>query len=139
MVSGESRRTHPMCRRLDSIRAAAEGAFLCPLAALSQSVRAARVGRGPRGKVRGDPVMNSGGIAPLFDPSHSHLERLVLICERFEATWREGGRPRISDFLGDLREPLRTAALRELLALDLRLRHEVGERPAPEDYRGEFP
>ena len=57
------------------------------------------------------------------------IEMLMRICDRFEGTWRAGRRPWISEFLGDVQEPERTAVLRELLILDLRLRHELGERP----------
>jgi len=66
------------------------------------------------------------------DPSPSQLPRLILICDRFETIWRKGQRPRITEFLDEVAEPERTAAFRELVAIDLRLRQELGERPAPE-------
>jgi serine/threonine protein kinase/tetratricopeptide (TPR) repeat protein len=83
--------------------------------------------------------MGSEEASPCPDLSLSQLEMLVRICDRFEATWRAGRRPRISEFLGDVLEPERTAVLRQLLVLDLRLRHELGERPTPEAYRMDLP
>jgi len=61
------------------------------------------------------------------------------ICDRFEAAWQAGRRPRIEDYLGDIPEPGRSVVLRELLELELAYRVRAGERPAPEDYCGRFP
>ena len=60
-------------------------------------------------------------------------------CERFEAAWRTGGRPRIEDHLGDAPGPMRAELLFELLALELELRGECGEKPLMEEYRTRFP
>ena len=69
--------------------------------------------------------------------SLSAQERVVRACDRFEAAWRGGQRPRIEDHLAEVPEPERPALLRELLALELELRR--GERPDPQEYRDRFP
>jgi eukaryotic-like serine/threonine-protein kinase len=51
-------------------------------------------------------------------------------CDRFEAAWRGGGRPRVEDHLERLAGPLRSALRRELLALDLEWGRRVGGPPA---------
>ncbi len=81
----------------------------------------------------------SSDCPPSSNLSPSRLERFNHICRRFEANWRAGSRPRITEFMGDVPEPDRTVVLRELIALELRFRQELGERPTPEDYQGEFP
>ena len=68
------------------------------------------------------------------------LEHVVERCDRCEAAWREGRRPRIEDYLAEAPEPERAALLlRELLALELELRSNGGERPEPQEYRERFP
>ena len=60
-------------------------------------------------------------------------------CERFEAAWEAGPRPRIEDFLPEGDVPERPVLLRELIALELELRRDLGERPEPPEYLGRFP
>ncbi len=64
-------------------------------------------------------------------------------CDRFEAAWQAalagGPRPRIEDHLADIPPPDHPALLGELVLLDLHYRGRIGERPRPEDYRGQFP
>ena len=62
-----------------------------------------------------------------------------LWCDRFEVQWREGRRPRIEGLLADAPEPLHADLLPELVALDVALRREAGERPTPDEYRSRFP
>ena len=62
-----------------------------------------------------------------------------LVCTRFEVAWKDGGRPRIEDFLGDAAEPERSALLHELVLLDAHYRRNQGERPAAGDYEVRFP
>ncbi len=69
----------------------------------------------------------------------SQLERVVGTCDRFEAAWQAGRRPRIEDYLGDLPEPERPALLRELLAIELECRRRCGEQPTPREYWARFP
>src|SRR3712207_8931228 len=41
---------------------------------------------------------------PHFDPESVPLGHLAALCDRFEAAWREGLRPRAEDFLADRSE-----------------------------------
>src|SRR5262245_6943178 len=76
-----------------------------------------------------------------------HRDRLPLdvlnwidqICDRFEAAWEAGRRPRIEDYLGEVTEPYRPALLRDLLAWELNARRRRGERPEPAEYRDRLP
>lgn len=67
------------------------------------------------------------------------LTRVVAGCERFEASWRDGGAPRIEDFLEAVAPALRERLLRELLAIEVELRSGRGESPTPEDYLHHHP
>ena len=60
-------------------------------------------------------------------------------CDRFEAAWDAGGRPRIEDYLGGVDGPGRPHLFRELLTEDLRRRTALGETISAEDYRARFP
>ena len=64
---------------------------------------------------------------------------LDLECDRFEAAWRAGGRPRIEDFLGDRADPDRPVLLCYLLAVELDYRRGLREVPEPSEYRSRFP
>jgi predicted Ser/Thr protein kinase len=72
-------------------------------------------------------------------PSPSLERRIDGACDRFEAAWRAGQRPRIEEFLGDASEPGRACLLYELLALEAEYRRLGGEQPAPEEYGPRFP
>jgi serine/threonine-protein kinase len=65
--------------------------------------------------------------------------RVNAACERFEAAWRSGVRPRIAEYLEDCPQPERAERVRELLALELELRRAEGETPSPGEYATEFP
>jgi tetratricopeptide (TPR) repeat protein len=65
--------------------------------------------------------------------------RLDAVCDRFEADWLAGGRPRLEGFLPQVEVPERPPLLRELLALDLDYRARLGERPAAEEYVQRLP
>lgn len=60
-------------------------------------------------------------------------------CDQFERDWREGLNPRIEDVLSHLPSELQSAALRELLAVELELRLRRGDQPRQDDYRHRFP
>ena len=60
-------------------------------------------------------------------------------CDRFEAAWNSGSRPRIEDYLVGVDEPGRSQLFRELLAEDLRRRAALGEPTSAEDYGARFP
>ncbi len=65
--------------------------------------------------------------------------RLVdRVRDEFETAWRDGGQPRLEDYLRDASEPVRTELLRALLASELESRRQLGERPDPEEYLGRF-
>jgi serine/threonine protein kinase len=65
--------------------------------------------------------------------------RLDEACDRFDDAWKTGARPRLEDFLGGADGAERQALLKELLRVELELRHEAGERPEPEEYQRRFP
>jgi serine/threonine-protein kinase len=67
------------------------------------------------------------------------LPRVGAVCQRFEAAWQSGPRPRIEDYLDDVPRLDRRALLRELIPLDVEYRRGHGEAPRPEDYAGRFP
>jgi WD40 repeat protein len=64
---------------------------------------------------------------------------LEKICTAFEATWRTGTAPSLWDAVASLSGPLRSAALRELIALDVYYRQQKGESPTNEDYATQVP
>jgi WD40 repeat protein/tRNA A-37 threonylcarbamoyl transferase component Bud32 len=72
-------------------------------------------------------------------PSRSAFERIVGVCEAYEAAWRARQGARIEDYLEKVPEQERPALLRELLALELELRRDRDERPDPGEYRARFP
>jgi WD40 repeat protein/tRNA A-37 threonylcarbamoyl transferase component Bud32 len=78
---------------------------------------------------------------PAFDsePLPESLARLVdRVCDRFEAAWQGGERPRVEDFLGDEPEPARSALLRELIFLEAYYRRARGEDFEVEEYQARF-
>jgi eukaryotic-like serine/threonine-protein kinase len=60
-------------------------------------------------------------------------------CDRFEAYWRSGERPRIEDFVSSATNSTRTALLRCLLAVELDYRCACEDFPEPEEYHARFP
>lgn len=71
-------------------------------------------------------------------PSPSEVERIAEACERFEAAWGRGERPRIEESLGDL-GPDVDPMLSRLLPLELSLRLAAGDSPSPGEYLSRFP
>jgi serine/threonine-protein kinase len=65
--------------------------------------------------------------------------RVDAACDRFEADWKAGRRPRIEAYLAAAAESERPALLRELLMLELEFRARSGEHPTREGYRARFP
>jgi serine/threonine protein kinase len=65
--------------------------------------------------------------------------RVDEACDRFEKAWKDGRRPRIEDYLVEVPEPDRVPLFPELLALEIELRCDGGERPTPEEYYRRFP
>jgi serine/threonine-protein kinase len=66
------------------------------------------------------------------------LDQIDRICNRFEATWEAGQRPRLEDYLGEVAEPYQPDLLCDLLAVELDARRRRGERPEPHEYRDRF-
>jgi serine/threonine-protein kinase len=79
------------------------------------------------------------GASGLGSLSATQAEGLDRACDRFEAEWGAGGRPSIEDYLEGTAEPVRSAWLAELIAIDLDRRRRLGERPAAAEYHDRFP
>jgi hypothetical protein len=73
------------------------------------------------------------------DVSFSAHDRIDQACDRFEAAWKAGERPRIEDSLGAETGAERGTLLRELLILELFWRNRSGERRHPREYVERFP
>ena len=65
--------------------------------------------------------------------------RVDATCDRFEAAWIAGNRPRIEDHLHDVSEPGLGGLLRELILLEVTYRRRSGETPTREEYLARFP
>src|SRR6266851_8127627 len=65
-------------------------------------------------------------------------KRVDEACDRFEAAWRAGHRPRIEDYLAEVASAERPTFFRQLLLLELELRRSGGENPKPETYLKRF-
>jgi serine/threonine-protein kinase len=76
------------------------------------------------------------GPSPACQPPTLPALRLERDCDRFEAAWREGQRPRVEDYLG---EPADPDHLRDLLAVELAYRVRLDERPVAGEYLARFP
>ena len=63
------------------------------------------------------------------------LDRIDRACDRFEAAWARGERPRIEDFVNEVDPSYRRALVRDLLAAEIAARRQRGERPEPAEYR----
>ena len=61
--------------------------------------------------MRGEP--NSDGAELPLDV----LDQIDRFCDRFEAAWGSGSRPRVEDYLTEIDEAYRPVLLRDLLAL----------------------
>jgi serine/threonine protein kinase len=74
--------------------------------------------------------------------NQEQLRHIEEVCDRFEAAWKTTGaapaRPSIEDCLGETPEPVRSALLRELVALEVSYRRRSGEAPQPEEYCKRF-
>src|SRR5262249_4144149 len=93
----------------------------------------------PPGVAGGGVAMNreeSSGFGGLPVLLVYHINR---VCDGHEAAWRAGQRPRIEDALADESGSARAVLLRELLAVELAARRQVGEAPDRREYRDRFP
>jgi eukaryotic-like serine/threonine-protein kinase len=73
------------------------------------------------------------------DRTMVEFERIVQVCDGFEAQWRRGERPRIEEFLARNPSLPRPVLFRELLALELELARAEGRSPTADEYRATFP
>jgi len=80
----------------------------------------------------GDPLRHLVGL------TKSDRHELNSLLPRFEIEWKDGSKPRIEAFLPS-DEPLRTAALIELVHSDLQFRRQAGETASVTDYLNQFP
>src|SRR5262249_46494221 len=90
------------------------------------------------GARRGRAMNRPGDEHETLSPSLA--KHVDSACDRFEAAWKAGARPRIEDFLSNVVSPAHaTPQLRELILVDLSYRRRLGEQPRAEDYLGRFP
>jgi eukaryotic-like serine/threonine-protein kinase len=71
-------------------------------------------------------------------PPPPFTDRVDEACDRFEAAWLAGARPRIEDYLPETAGPERESYLRELLTLELAYRRRDKERPNYGEYASRF-
>src|ERR1051326_981314 len=83
--------------------------------------------------------MSDGHLDDPNDPSVTVLERMVSVCDRFEAEWRAGRRPVIEDFLAAAAAADRLPLFERLLGLELELRRAAGEALSRNEYQSRFP
>jgi serine/threonine-protein kinase len=74
-----------------------------------------------------------------FTESDMRAQLVDQVCDRFEAAWAAGQRPRLEDYLGAALRSVQSVLLRELLALELACRRRRGEAPALREYLERFP
>jgi tRNA A-37 threonylcarbamoyl transferase component Bud32 len=78
------------------------------------------------------PESSNGDLAPLALGARLEIDE---DCDAFEARLRDGGAPRIEDFLAGRPEPVRAHLFRELVKIEMEYR----ERRDTEEYRRRFP
>jgi O-acetyl-ADP-ribose deacetylase (regulator of RNase III) len=83
--------------------------------------------------MNGDQPPGTGSLPLSLD------QRVDEVCDRFEKAWKDGQGPRIEDYLAEVPEPDRVPLFGELLALEIELRCNAGERPMLEEYAPRFP
>jgi hypothetical protein len=66
------------------------------------------------------------------------LDQIDRICDRFQAIWGAGQRPRVEDYFCGVDEPYRAHLLHDLLAVELDARRLCGEHPEPREYHDRF-
>jgi WD40 repeat protein/serine/threonine protein kinase len=69
----------------------------------------------------------------------TQVQHLDQVCDRFEAAWKAGQRPRIEDHLDGAPEPARADLVRELIRVEVYYRRVAGEAPQVGDYQERFP
>lgn len=75
-----------------------------------------------------------------FDTESVLLERQVdELCNRFEAAWKAGKRPRIEEFLAESSDSARATLLGELVPLEMEYRRRAGDSFEPLEYQIRYP
>src|SRR5207253_1306084 len=88
---------------------------------------------------RGGGVMSAGRPVDNDSAAARLARRIDQLCDRFEAAWQAGRRPRLEHYLGKIQAAEQPELLRELLVLELDYRQRSGEQPQSEEYRCRFP
>jgi tetratricopeptide (TPR) repeat protein/tRNA A-37 threonylcarbamoyl transferase component Bud32 len=83
--------------------------------------------------------MNEIDGASEADLSATKIEQIEQTCDRFEAGWRMGRRPRIEDHLEGVEGIQRHTLFQALLAIELEYRREFGEPLSRREYLRRFP
>jgi serine/threonine-protein kinase len=81
-------------------------------------------------------IRHDTSAAGLSVDAAAELDR---VCDAFESAWRSRCRPAIEPAVAALSDDVRSAAVRELIELDIYYRRRAGEHPVPADYAGRFP
>jgi tetratricopeptide (TPR) repeat protein len=76
---------------------------------------------------------------PQADVRKALLRRANQECDRFEAAWKAGQRPRIEDHLAMVPDPERPDLLCELILLEVDYRRLAGDHPQAEEFLTRFP
>jgi serine/threonine protein kinase len=71
--------------------------------------------------------------------SATQSEAIDRACDRFEAAWRAGSRPRIESLLDEADAALHPALFGELIVLEIHWRRRLGEQPVAAEYHPRFP
>lgn len=79
----------------------------------------------------------SSRLTPASPPNA--VRQIEQICDRFEAAWKDGQRPRLEAYLSQADAHLHSALLRELLPLDWEYRMRAGDQPQASEYQTRFP
>ncbi len=72
-------------------------------------------------------------------PDLTQRRRIAEQGERFKRAWCTGPKPSIEAYVDEAPEPDRPHLLHELVAVEIQLRRERGEHPAPFEYHDRFP
>ncbi|HZN32397.1 MAG TPA: serine/threonine-protein kinase, partial [Pirellulaceae bacterium] len=85
--------------------------------------------------------MSNSAADPFTTLPLADAERLDKVCDAFEAAWRDenGEPPRLDEFLTPLDAEMQSAALLELLPIELAYLKQRGRPISPSDYRRRFP
>ena len=73
-------------------------------------------------------------VTTMLDSPLTRRRRREIVCTQFEAMWRSGQQPKISEFFNSVHAEDRDELLRELLPVDTFYRCKAGENPQADDY-----